>query len=257
MISLDGQRSLKKRSSLKDLVLHALRRNARRLPAAFDDHAVLGHVAADPPLTTSHEQDESSLEGALAAFNERHPAYALTGALDELRASEYARLDTGETYIDWMGSAVFPQSLVQQHATLLLDPRNVFGNPHSRSERSVSRLRACASADSHSSQRSAAHAADARSAVLRFFDADPADYTVVFTQNATAALKLVGEAYPFTSQNGLVLGVDSHNSVHGIRVFAEKGGASVRYFDCGPRGGVDMRSLRVCPFSMCLRRTAG
>ena len=33
--------------------------------------------------------------------------------------------------------------------------------------------------------------------VLEFFNADPDEYVVIFTANATQALKLVGEAYPF------------------------------------------------------------
>jgi len=56
------------------------------------------------------------------------------------------------------------------------------------------------------------YANKARSAVLSFFHA-PSGYTVVFTSNATAALKLVGESYPFASDSSLVLGTDSHNSV--------------------------------------------
>ena len=37
----------------------------------------------------------------------------------------------------------------------------------------------------------------ARDAVLRFFRADPEEYVAIFTPNATGALRLVGEAYPF------------------------------------------------------------
>jgi len=54
---------------------------------------------------------------------------------------------------------------------------------------------------------------EARAALLSFLKASDKDYTVVFTANATAALKLVGESYPFTNESTLVLGVDSHNSV--------------------------------------------
>lgn len=64
---------------------------------------------------------------------------------------------------------------------------------------------------------------EARAAVLSFFQASSKDYTVIFTANATAALKLVGESYPFTSGSNLVLGVDSHNSVrmiHDLSLFA-------------------------------------
>ncbi|KZV97532.1 PLP-dependent transferase [Exidia glandulosa HHB12029] len=188
------------------------------------------HSPSSEKRNSNHDVDVG-YDNAFAAFKQRYPEYAQTSPLDDLRAAEYARLNAGETYLDWMGSAVFPQSLVEQHAATLLDPRNVFGNAHSRSA---------------SSQLSASHAEDARRAVLQFFDADPVEYIVVFTQNASAALKLVGEAYPFTPQTSLVLGVDSHNSVHGLRVFAEKGGADVRYFGCGERGGVDNESLREC-----------
>ena len=53
---------------------------------------------------------------------------------------------------------------------------------------------------------------EARSAVLSFFQA-PSDYTVVFTANATASLKLIGESYPFGGGSTYVLAADSHNSV--------------------------------------------
>ncbi|EJD36708.1 PLP-dependent transferase [Auricularia subglabra TFB-10046 SS5] len=184
-----------------------------------------------PPATTLQDNPsfEDDLERSRDAFYARYPAYALTTALEDLRKREYARLDRGETYVDWMGSAVFPDCIVRHHAQMLLDPCNVFGNTHSRSE---------------SSKLSASHAQVARAAVLRFFDADTNEYAVIFTQNASTALKLVGESYPFTTGSSLVLGVDAHNSVHGIRVFAERQGADVRYFSCGQGGGVDMASLR-------------
>ena len=54
---------------------------------------------------------------------------------------------------------------------------------------------------------------EARAAVLSYFNAS-SDYTVVFTANASAALKLVAEAYPFTGGSSLVIGADSHNSVN-------------------------------------------
>lgn len=36
---------------------------------------------------------------------------------------------------------------------------------------------------------------------------------MIFTTNASGALKLVGESYPFSGDNAFVLAVDSHNSV--------------------------------------------
>jgi molybdenum cofactor sulfurtransferase len=51
----------------------------------------------------------------------------------------------------------------------------------------------------------------------------------VFTANATAALKLVGEAYEFGPGGRAVLTFDNHNSVNGIREFATARGARVDY----------------------------
>jgi molybdenum cofactor sulfurtransferase len=96
-----------------------------------------------------------------------------------------------------------------------------------------------------SAQLSAACVADARTAVLDFFRAPEGEYTVVVTANATGALKLVGESYPFTQHSAFVLGVDSHNSVHGIREFACRGGAKVCYIESTDTGGFDESVAKV------------
>jgi len=57
-------------------------------------------------------------------------------------------------------------------------------------------------------------------------------------------LKIVGEAFPFRAGATLALGVDSHNSVHGLRVYAARGRADVKYFGCGENGGIDMNELQ-------------
>jgi selenocysteine lyase/cysteine desulfurase len=65
--------------------------------------------------------------------------------------------------------------------------------------------------------------------VLSFLDADPSIYTVCFTANATAAIKLVAESYAFSANRGLVLSVDNHNSVNGIREYARRARAPIAY----------------------------
>ena len=87
-------------------------------------------------------------------------------------------------------------------------------------------------------------AAEAREAVLSFFNA-PAGYTVIFTANASAALKLVGESYPFRPGGAFILGADSHNSVNGIRTFASQGGAKVCYLRSQRHGGVYSKEAEV------------
>lgn len=97
---------------------------------------------------------------------------------------------------------------------------------------------------SHRSRLSAACADEARQTVLDFFRAPPG-YTVVFTPNATGALKLVGESFPFGPGSAYVLGADSHNSVHGIRQFANARGAEVCYIESTDVGGFDVADAKV------------
>jgi selenocysteine lyase/cysteine desulfurase len=52
---------------------------------------------------------------------------------------------------------------------------------------------------------------------------------VIFTPNASGALKLVGEAYPFAPGGRFLPAFDNHNSVNGIREFARAKGAEVTY----------------------------
>ena len=141
--------------------------------------------------------------------------YRLTWILDTLRRTDYTRLErSGETYVDYMGGALYPESLIKVHTDFL--NRSVMGNTHSVSNRYVYAPFYCSSTNTDlplSSTLSFHCANEARAAVLSHFNA-PSDYTVVFTANASAALKLVAEAYPFTGGSSLVIGADSHNSVN-------------------------------------------
>jgi molybdenum cofactor sulfurtransferase len=74
----------------------------------------------------------------------------------------------------------------------------------------------------------------ARRYVLDFFNASPDEYVLIFTQNASGALKLVGESYPFQAGDRFVLTFDNHNSVNGIREFARVKGAEVTYIPVIP-----------------------
>jgi selenocysteine lyase/cysteine desulfurase len=71
--------------------------------------------------------------------------------------------------------------------------------------------------------------AQARARVLQHLKAPQDEYTVIFTPNATGAARLVGEAYPFSRRNRLVLSTDNHNSVNGLREFARRRHARTTY----------------------------
>ncbi len=95
----------------------------------------------------------------------------------------------------------------------------VYGNPHSGNPTSE------ATTDLVDS---------ARESVLRYFNASPDEYDVAFTSNATGAIKLVGEAYPFGPGSHYALTFDNHNSINGVREFARRKGAEVSYVPVVP-----------------------
>jgi len=158
------------------------------------------------------------MDSAYEAFRQAYPAFDSTGILDELRATEYARLDRqGHVYLDYTGGALYAESQLRDHMALLCE--GVFGNPHSKNLTSMAMTRLVERA---------------RQAVLAYFHASPEEYMVIFTQNSTGALKLVGESYPFGPGDRLVLTFDNHNSVNGIREYARSRGASVTYIPVVP-----------------------
>ncbi len=152
-------------------------------------------------------------DAAYADFIARYPGYAKTSSLDRLRAAEYRRLDERrQIYLDYTGACLYAESQLAEHLELLRS--GVFGNPHSANPTSAAMTE---------------HVERTRRSVLNYFNAPAADYILVFTQNASAALKLVGESYPFAPGGRYLLTFDNHNSVNGIREFAHAKGASVAY----------------------------
>jgi hypothetical protein len=146
-----------------------------------------------------------------------------------------------------MGGAQHPESLVRIHSSFLNE--SIMGNTHSVSNRYVISKNISPTLLiklTVSSKLSSQCAEEARDAVLSFFQAPPG-YTVIFTANATGALKLVGEAYPFTANSSYVLGADSHNSVHGIRTYATRRGAEAHYIPSTSTGGFVLSTAKVCP----------
>ncbi|KAF4122972.1 molybdenum cofactor sulfurtransferase [Geosmithia morbida] len=152
-----------------------------------------------------------------------YPDYETTSRLDTIRDTDYSYLDRqSHVYLDYAGAGLAAASQVRSHADRLTSL--IAGNPHSASP---------SSAVSNDAM------AEARSRVLRFFNADPGEYSVIFTANATGAARLVGEAYPFTRGSRLVLTADNHNSINGLRCFAAKARAPTVYVPADP---VDLRT---------------
>lgn len=135
-----------------------------------------------------------------------HDAY-----FNELIEREYGRLKAqGHTYLDYTGGNLYAISQLKQHMDLL--ENNVLGNPHSTNPTSVLATQLVE---------------EARWKVLDFFNAQ--DYFCIFTSNASNALKVVGECYPFSGDSYLLLLSDNHNSVNGIREYCRNRGGEFSY----------------------------
>ncbi|PGH04643.1 hypothetical protein AJ79_07040 [Helicocarpus griseus UAMH5409] len=130
-----------------------------------------------------------------------------TDEIEDIRDREYPSLRE-TTYLDHAGTTPYATSLIDAFSRELKD--NLFGNPHSASA---------------SSQLSTRRVDDARLRVLRFFNASPDDFDVVFVANATAGIKLVADALRDCDVSGFWYGyhVDAHTSLVGVREVATQG----------------------------------
>ncbi|KAK1058439.1 hypothetical protein LTR74_013408 [Friedmanniomyces endolithicus] len=120
--------------------------------------------------------------------------------IERMREDEYPMLkDT--LYVDHAGTTPYSKRLMDRFHTDMM--ANLFGNPHSASP---------------SSQRSTLDIESVRMQLLQLFKADPEYFDLVFTSNATAAIKLVMEAFR-EQEGGFWYGyhVDSHTSLVGVR----------------------------------------
>ena len=120
--------------------------------------------------------------------------------------------DQGTTYLDHAGTTPYAKSLIEQFSKEL--STNLFGNPHSASP---------------SSSLATKRIQDTRSRILDFFKADPEKFDIVFVANATAAIKLVMDAFRDHSNDGsrkqssgfpYYYHRDCHTSLVGVREVA-------------------------------------
>ncbi|GAB4854748.1 Molybdenum cofactor sulfurase [Ancistrocladus abbreviatus] len=138
--------------------------------------------------------------------------------IDEIRATEFKRLD-GTVYLDHAGATLYSE--LQMEAVFRDLTSTVYGNPHSQSDSilgTANIIREC------------------RQQVLDYFNASAKEYKCIFTSGATAALKLVGETFPWSSQSCFMYTMENHNSVIGLREYALNQGAAVSAIDIEDSG---------------------
>ena len=169
------------------------------------------HNPIDIPPSNKTWSEEATAEGSRTSFmrdnlpHDKGQFELLSEKFEKIREKDFGRLDeNGTIYLDYTGSSLAPKSLVEQHASLLIS--QTLGNPHS---------------DNEPSQLATHYDHLAREKVLKFVKDDPEEYLVIWTPNASGALKLLGESYPFHRRNAYVHGPDCHNSVLGITEYAK------------------------------------
>ncbi|KAL9105881.1 MAG: hypothetical protein Q9227_008992 [Pyrenula ochraceoflavens] len=156
---------------------------------------------------------------------DEHTGYAKN--IDSIREEEYPTLkDT--TYLDHAGTTLYAKSLIEDFSKEMMS--KLYGNPHSASTSSLA-----------STQR----IDDTRLRVLQFFNADPDYFDVVFVANATAAIKLVVEAFR-DIEEGFWYGyhADAHTSLVGIREVATNG---VQFFEQDEEVELWLSDQEQCP----------
>nr|POE63563.1 molybdenum cofactor sulfurase [Quercus suber] len=217
--TVQGTRSTSAPATTEHVSLPDLTSLYTRLANEWDDLSVQGR---SPPKKRDQGENDpcANISRLLAALRRlRLKTLPITSAINMLGGTHIPENgDEYDSYISQMRRKEFPmlkESLYLDHAgttlysTSLMDrfyadmTRNLYGNPHSASP---------------SSQRATMEIEDVRLQLLRYFQADPHDFDVIFTANATAGIKIVAEAFR-EQKNGFSYGyhIDSHTSLVGVR----------------------------------------
>src|SRR6266498_4665026 len=159
-----------------------------------------------PSFNTYKYKPKSNIEKLRAEkrnfLKEFSTKYGYNGKIDQIREG-YPQLKNA-IYLDHTGATSFAESTVKNFNNDISN--NLYGNPQSNS----------ASSQASSMRIDAVH-----KRILKYFNANENEYNVIFTQNATAAIKLIGEMFPWTEKTTYKYLRESHNSINGLRRFLE------------------------------------
>ncbi|TYI95981.1 hypothetical protein E1A91_D01G036800v1 [Gossypium mustelinum] len=152
-------------------------------------------------------------------------------SIDEIRSTEFKRLED-TVYLDHAGATLYSE--LQMEAIFKDLTTTVYGNPHSQSD---------------SSSATSDIVREARRQVLDYCNASQKDYKCIFTSGATAALKLIGENFPWSCKSTFMYTMENHNSVLGLREYALNQGAAAFAVDINEavdQDGASRSSLTSC-----------
>ncbi|KAJ2767228.1 hypothetical protein GGI18_005839, partial [Coemansia linderi] len=136
------------------------------------------------------------------------------GKLEALRHREYPQLYNASSvlataFLDHAGSTLYAASYVRAQAEEMLT--TIPANPHSNHP---------------GSQWTRDKIEQVRDRLLGFFGTTSRDYALVFTANATAAIRLAGELTPMSKGGTFCYTSSAHTSVVGLRGIAAELGAA-------------------------------
>ncbi|KAK4171828.1 putative molybdenum cofactor sulfurase [Triangularia setosa] len=159
------------------------------------------------PVTREKSWRHRSLGSITSIFHGDHhtPQNAYEKPVEVIRKEEYPHMNNG-TYLDHSGTTIYAASTITRFSHKMLN--NLYGNPHSENQP------AKVSGDMVDAIRLKA---------LRFLGADPEHFDLIFTANATAAIKLVADSFrdlaEQTRSGSFWYGYhrDAHTSLVGIR----------------------------------------
>ncbi|KAH0787319.1 MOSC N-terminal beta barrel domain containing protein [Histomonas meleagridis] len=126
---------------------------------------------------------------------------------EEVLEKEYPHLKD-KIYVDYAGSMVMCKSQTKLLAELTAD---CHANPHSSGQISqpISDME------------------DLRSVVCNVLGTNPGVYSVIFTQNASHSIHIIGELFKWDATTKFSYLYDNHNSIFGLRSFAESHNTNV------------------------------
>ncbi|XXQ35019.1 MOSC domain-containing protein [Plasmodiophora brassicae] len=144
-----------------------------------------------------------------ASFLARYPGY--NADIEQFRRERMRQMDADGAivYLDYAGFAPFTDDLADAHCSSLKSRQ--WANPHS--------VGVIGAAVTERVDR-------ARHRILHMLNVTSASHTVIFAAGATAALKLVGETFPWSASSTFAYTQLNHNSVLGIREYALANGAT-------------------------------
>ncbi|KAJ1913773.1 hypothetical protein LPJ71_002446 [Coemansia sp. S17] len=142
--------------------------------------------------------------------------YDYGGRLEAIRHKEYPQLYNASSqlktvFLDHAGSTLYAASHIRAQAEEMLT--TIPANPHSNHP---------------GSQWTRDKIEQVRDRLLGFFGTTSRDYALVFTANATAAIRLAGELTPMSKDSTFCYTSAAHTSVVGLRGIAAELGAIVR-----------------------------